>query len=928
MIKYIVEVLMKNNIWLRSCIVAALAAPAVPLLRPQPPAAKVQEIVVVYKTHFDIGYTDLARNIVQKYRTTMIDQALDVVERNRTLPADQQFVWTVAAWPMKKILQPWTGQTPERQQKVLAAFKSGRFALHALPFTVQTEMYEPETLVRGLGIASRLAREAGLELPRAAKMTDVPSHSWLLPTLLRHAGVDFLHLGCNPASSSPRVPPLFWWEGPDGSRLLTMYSAAGYGTGLEPPANWPYKTWLAFVMTGDNQGPPKPEEVKALLDEAARKYPGVKVRIGTLSDFSDRILAEKPTLPVVRGDMPDTWIHGPMSDPAGVITARETEPALAAAESLGTLLAAWGVKVPDSAQTVADAYEQSLLYFEHTWGGALSWVTRYGSPKGTGTADNWGYGAKWRADMETGRFKRLQESWQEHSAYSQAAHNLVTPLLADNLRALASAVGVKGRRIVVYNPLPWTRDGMVAVNVGAVGMAAVRPAAGGEATPAAMEGPTVRFLARDVPPLGYRVYVPVRAATPAAGLNADEGAALIENQFLRITLDPARGTIASMVDKRSGRELVDRNASQGFGQYLYERFDATQIEAFIKDYVKLNSDWGFAELGKPNLPPASAAPRRMLSPTKWTLSAERSPAAVAAVLRYRPEPPEPKPGRTAASGRDTSTLAYAVTMKVTLPAAAPYAEIELTLDKPADPWPEAGWISLPFNVEQPRFRVGRGGSIIDPAADIVSGSNRYLFAVESGVAVMDPQGRGAAVSGLDTPLVSLGAPGLWKFGWDDFAKKPAVYFNLFNNQWTTNYRFWNSGKFTYRFRVWSFDAWQPEPALITPALEARQPLRAAVSDGPAGPLDSTQAGIGLSRRGIAVTAFGPNPDGQGTLLRVWEQAGASGEVKLTLPATSPFTKAVPVNLRGQPAGEPLVLNSGEFRFSLPAYTPSSFLLSQ
>lgn len=43
----------------------------------------------------------------------------------------------------------------------------------------------------------------------------------------------------------------------------------------------------------------------------------MKVRIGRLSDFSDALLAEHPTLPVIRGDMPDTWIHGPMSDPAG-----------------------------------------------------------------------------------------------------------------------------------------------------------------------------------------------------------------------------------------------------------------------------------------------------------------------------------------------------------------------------------------------------------------------------------------------------------------------------------------------------------------------------------------------------------------------------------------------------------------------------------
>ena len=56
---------------------------------------KVDRVIVVFKTHFDIGYTDMASNIVQRYRTTMIDQALQVVDRNKNLPPDQQFVWTL-----------------------------------------------------------------------------------------------------------------------------------------------------------------------------------------------------------------------------------------------------------------------------------------------------------------------------------------------------------------------------------------------------------------------------------------------------------------------------------------------------------------------------------------------------------------------------------------------------------------------------------------------------------------------------------------------------------------------------------------------------------------------------------------------------------------------------------------------------------------
>jgi hypothetical protein len=44
-------------------------------------ASGVQQVMVVFKTQFDIGFTDLASNVVQRYRTAMIDQALDATHQ-------------------------------------------------------------------------------------------------------------------------------------------------------------------------------------------------------------------------------------------------------------------------------------------------------------------------------------------------------------------------------------------------------------------------------------------------------------------------------------------------------------------------------------------------------------------------------------------------------------------------------------------------------------------------------------------------------------------------------------------------------------------------------------------------------------------------------------------------------------------------------
>lgn len=73
-------------------------------------------------------------------------------------------------------------------------------------------------------------------------------------------------------------------------------------------------------------------------------------------------------------------------------------------------------------------------------------------------------------------------------------------------------------------------------------------------------------------------------------------------------------------------------------------------------------------------------------------------------------------------------------------------------------------------------------------------------------------------------------------------------------------------------------------------------LHASLMTGPPGSLPPMSAGIVLSRQGVLVTAFGRNPDGAGTLLRVWEQTGAGGTLKVTLPKGSRFATAQVVNL--------------------------------
>ncbi|HTK19646.1 MAG TPA: hypothetical protein VL442_09045, partial [Mucilaginibacter sp.] len=85
-------------------------------------------------------------------------------------------------------------------------------------------------------------------------------------------------------------------------------------------------------------------------------------------------------------------------------------------------------------------------------------------------------------------------------------------------------------------------------------------------------------------------------------------------------------------------------------------------------------------------------------------------------------------------------------------------------------------------------------------------------------------------------------------------------------------------------------------------------------------------GISLSRKGVIVTAFGENPDGDGTILRVWEQAGKSGNCVVALPVESKYTTAMPVNLRGEKMGDVIKIVNHALSFDLNKYQPKSFVL--
>ena len=864
-------------------------------LKPNP---DLENVIVVFKTHFDIGYTDFAESVVRKYGSSMIEGALQNLDASSEMPPEERFVWTLPAWPMQQVLDR---SKPATKARVETALKDGNFAIHALPVTFETEAGDLENLARCFRFSNDISKKYGLELPRDAKMTDVPSHSWFLPTLLKNAGVDFLHLGCNPASSSPELPLLFWWEGPDGSRLMTMYYEKYYGTDLVSPEGWPFKTWLALIPTNDNQGAPPAEEVKQTLRKIHELAPNARIKIGRISDFYDLVIKENPDLPVVKGDMPDTWIHGYMSMPKEVKTSRQVRRDMFALEALNAQLNLWTEPSADISGMIEQAAENSLLFDEHTFGLAIS----------HGQAGHWAYGDDFRLLRSQGIYTPLEKSWQEKGERIYEAVKKIMPNYQDELVRLAHEINIEVPHLTVYNPLPWQRTGMVKLQIHSNHLQgnALKDLSSGKIIPLTNKGNVIRFNAEDVPAMGYKTYAPAEFAQEAtSSLKVNKNEDIIENEYFKIYIDASKGRINSIIDKRTRREMVRQTGDYGFGSYLYERFSKEQTEAYVNSYVKGGWNWAPAELGRPGL---SDEPYRAVKTSEARSCYLQDALKISAVMHF---------DRNESIPHDYSII-------VTLYQGQPYVELSWAIHgKTAEPWPEAGWIPFPFNVKNPSFKAGRLGGVVDPARDFVKGSNFDYFFLNTGIAVVDENGDGYGISSPDVPGISLGRPGLWKYSGEYIPTEPVVFFNLYNNQWSTNFTEWIEGSWNTRFYIWSIARYENEKDLITPSEEFRMPLLAAYSDGNKGSLPSSKQGISLSKKGILLTAFGPDPDGDGTLLRLWEQAGDSGDCVVSLPDNLKAEYAQPVNLRGINSGEKIQIAGGKFKIQVDSYKPYSFIL--
>jgi hypothetical protein len=383
-----------------------------------PPSPEIKRVLIVFKCHFDAGFIDTQANVVHRYFNGFFPKAIDTAEQlsRSNGPDHANYTWTTGSWLLYEYLEQ---ASPEQRKKMDKAIHDGFIAWHALPFSWQTELMDPSLISGAIAISRSLDQRFGRKTT-GAKMTDVPGHTRGLVSPLAAAGVTFLDIGVNDASTPAVLPPLFRWQDPTGAQLVVSYHPS-YGTiQIIPGSDLAY----AIVMADDNVGPHSPEEIAAVYLNLRTRFPNAEIRATDLTHIADAVQPHAAALPVITQEIGDSWIHGIGSDPLKVARYR------AVCQVRNGWIRGGKIKIGDA--TDVKFLRNLLLEVEHTWGtDTKTWLD----------FDNY-LPADLTKMLDTKNYKVVQSSWQEKRNDLFAAIDSLPPDLRSEAAQAVAALRV------------------------------------------------------------------------------------------------------------------------------------------------------------------------------------------------------------------------------------------------------------------------------------------------------------------------------------------------------------------------------------------------------------------------------------------------------------------------------------------------------
>ena len=142
---------------------------------------QIERVHIVFKTHFDNGFTDLAQHVLNDYLQHFIPKAIRTAEILHASDREEKFVWTLGSWLVQRALEVPNKTVRERLER---AIEASHIVWHALPFTSHIELMDASLFRHALSL-SRDLDERFAKTTIAANFTDVPGMTRAAVGLLR-----------------------------------------------------------------------------------------------------------------------------------------------------------------------------------------------------------------------------------------------------------------------------------------------------------------------------------------------------------------------------------------------------------------------------------------------------------------------------------------------------------------------------------------------------------------------------------------------------------------------------------------------------------------------------------------------------------------------------------------------------------------------
>lgn len=367
-------------------------------------------------------------------------------------------------------------------------------------------------------------------------------YNWNMPQFYRDAGIDAFitqKIGWNDTNMFPYR--LFWWQGPDSSKLLT-YFPNDYVNEIKNPfsladwlrqfeANTSFKKMLVLYGVGDHGGGPDLEMINRI--EELKKldiYPNVVY--GTAGEYLNWIRSQDlASLPVWNDELYLEYHRGTYTTQSNTKkNHRESEQLFDKAEQLSTFASLYGRPYNYSA-------------FQNGWRGVL--FNQF-------------------HDILPGSsiypvYKDAAELY--HQSQEIAGHEL-----ENSLDFLAEKINTKVKKyaqpILIYNPLAWKRTDLVELELPEDDrqIYSVFDENGKEipsqTVAAELYSNKLLFIANDVPAMGYTIYELHNQKHPKQWQNLKASPDSLENEYFLVKVDSTTGWVTSIYDKKLNAEIL------------------------------------------------------------------------------------------------------------------------------------------------------------------------------------------------------------------------------------------------------------------------------------------------------------------------------------------------------------------------------------